>query len=43
MSSVSSSTDYLVVGERPGLKLRTAQDLKVKILMESDLINLLEN
>ncbi len=39
--SVSPKTDYLVVGHNPGSKLRQAGELKVKIIKESDFLNLL--
>ena len=42
-SSVSSKTDYLVVGEKPGSKLEKAQELNVKILSEAELISLANN
>jgi len=35
-SSISSNTDYLVVGSEPGSKLAKAKSLSVKILNESD-------
>ncbi|MBC2717513.1 MAG: NAD-dependent DNA ligase LigA [Desulfobacteraceae bacterium] len=38
--SVSTKTDYLVVGESPGSKLTQAQRLGVKVLSEADLINM---
>ena len=40
-STVSSSTDYLVVGEDPGSKLDKAKKLHVKILDEQDFTKLL--
>ncbi len=40
-SSVSSKTDYLVVGESPGSKLRKAENLGVTILYEDDFLKLL--
>jgi len=35
--SVSGKTDYLLVGESPGSKLRKAQDLDVSIIDEAKL------
>jgi DNA ligase (NAD+) len=42
-SSVSSKTDYVVVGENPGSKLTKAQELDVKILDEEGLRRLALN
>ncbi|MBG55891.1 MAG: DNA ligase (NAD(+)) LigA [Deltaproteobacteria bacterium] len=42
-SSVSSKTDYLLVGDNAGTKLLKAEKLKVKVLDEVDAINFLEN
>ncbi len=41
-SSVSSKTDYLILGEDPGSKLREAERLKVKIMGEAEFEELLE-
>jgi DNA ligase (NAD+) len=38
--SVSSNTNYLIVGENPGSKLEKAQELGVKVLDEAGLMNL---
>ncbi len=40
-SSVGSSTDYLIVGDSPGSKLRKAKDLGVPILNEDAFLELL--
>ena len=39
--SVSKETDYVVVGEDPGLKFKTAKDLSVAILAEKEFLKLL--
>jgi DNA ligase (NAD+) len=41
-SSVSKSTDYLVVGENPGSKLQKAQKFKVKTISYDKLLKLIE-
>lgn len=41
-SSVSKKTDYLVVGANPGSKVAKAQELGIKILDESEFLELLE-
>jgi len=41
-SSVSSKTDFLVVGENPGSKLEKAKRFGVKIMSEDEFINLLK-
>lgn len=42
-SSVSKSTDYLVVGENPGSKLQKAQALGVKTVSYDELMKLIEH
>ena len=41
VSSVSNKLDYLVVGDKPGSKLKKAQALKLKILTEDKFKKLL--
>ena len=40
VSSVTSRTDYLVVGEKPGSKLKRAEELGVAVLQEPDFLAL---
>ena len=42
-SSISSKTDFVVVGEEPGSKYTKARELDIKILSEKDLLKLLES
>ena len=42
-SSVSKSTDYIVVGDRPGSKLIKAKEFSVRVLNEKEFIELLNN
>lgn len=41
-SSLSKKTDYLVVGENPGSKLKTAQELNINILTEQQFLDLVK-
>ncbi len=41
-SSVSSKTNYLLAGEKPGSKLRKAKEIGIKIINERELIQLIE-
>ena len=41
-SSVSSQTDYVVIGENPGSKFNKAKELNVKILTENEFMKILE-
>lgn len=43
ISSLSSKTDYLIVGSDPGSKLQKAQSLGTTILYEEDFLKLLSN
>jgi len=42
-NSVSSKTDYLVVGEEAGSKLQKAEELAITRLSEAELLEILEN
>ena len=41
-SSVSQKTDYVVVGENPGLKYQKAKELGVKIINEEEFKSLIK-
>jgi len=40
--SISKKTDYLVVGENPGSKFKKAQEMNIKIINETEFLNLLK-
>lgn len=40
--SVTTKTDYLILGEKPGSKYKKAQDLNIPILTESDFLKIIE-
>ncbi|MFH0820005.1 MAG: NAD-dependent DNA ligase LigA [bacterium] len=42
-SSVSSRTDYVIVGETPGSKLTKAKELKIKTLSEKEFLEMIKN
>ena len=39
--NINSKTDYLILGENPGSKLEKANELNIKILSESEFINII--
>ncbi len=41
-SSVSKNTDYLIVGKKPGSKLKKAKELGVKTITEDEFIDLVK-
>jgi DNA ligase (NAD+) len=41
-SSVSKSTDYVVIGENPGSKLQKAQTIGVKTISYDEFLKLIE-
>lgn len=43
VSSVSSSLDYLIVGENPGSKRKKAENLHIKIINEEKFLNLIND
>ncbi len=42
LSSVSSKLDYLIVGDKPGSKLKKAQELGIQVLSEEDFLLLVK-
>jgi len=43
VSSISKNTDYCVVGDKPGSKLKKAQELGVKVINEDEFIEMTQN
>ena len=41
-SSISKNTTHLVLGDKPGSKLKKAQEFKIKIIDEIEFVMLLE-
>ena len=41
MTSVSGKTDYVVLGDKPGAKLKKAEELGIKILTEQDFLSMI--
>ena len=41
-STVSSRTDYLIAGEKPGSKLKKALDLGIEVLEEDNVLRILK-
>ena len=35
-SAVSKNTDFLIIGDKPGSKLKKAKDLKINVLTENE-------
>ena len=42
-SSVSSKTEFLIAGEKPGSKLKKASDLNIPILDEEETLKILDS
>ena len=42
-SSISSNTDYLLAGEKAGLKLTKAENLQIKVITESELLTIIKS
>lgn len=40
-STVSKNTDYLVIGEKPGSKLKVAEELRIEIITENEWLELI--
>ena len=43
MTAVSSKTDYVVLGDKPGTKLKKAQELGIKILNEQNFLEMINS
>ena len=42
-SSVSSKTDFLVVGDKPGSKLTKAKELNIRVIEEDEFLEMLNS
>ncbi|MDC0861974.1 helix-hairpin-helix domain-containing protein, partial [Alphaproteobacteria bacterium] len=42
LSSVNKNLDYLIVGKKPGSKLKVANELKIKVMTEKEFIKLVK-
>ena len=42
-NSISSNTDFLILGDNPGSKFKKAKQLNIKIINEKDFLTILEN
>ena len=43
MTSVSSKTDYVVLGDKPGAKLKKAEELGITILTEQEFLDMINS
>ena len=43
ISQVSNNTDFIIVGEKPGKKLKSAQEKGIKIINEIEFVSIIKN